>query len=63
MRDKYNIDEWKIVRAPAESDLIWKNLGKHSFFTTIKSVILYSFLFTFCVILVSPLTVRRYLPI
>ena len=57
IRLKYCVENWRLEKAPPYSDVIWGKLGTRDLLSALKSIFLYLLLFTFCVLLITPLTV------
>jgi hypothetical protein len=58
IRLKYCVESWRLEKAPPSSDVIWGKLGTRDLSSALKSIFLYLLLFVFCVLLITPLTVR-----
>lgn len=51
----WNVYNWKISKAPSQSEIIWENLFKNEYESNFKSLVLLTLLLAVCIVLVTPL--------
>lgn len=55
-RAESHVLQWKLKKAPASSDIIWVNMQRDEFFSSVRSWFLIIILFIVCVIFLTPMT-------
>jgi hypothetical protein len=58
---RHYVLSWEMTKAPSQSEILWENLSKGGYISTIKSWVLLAVLMVVCVILVTPVILSRQL--
>ena len=58
-RTKMQVFNWRIEKAPAQTDLLWENIYKDEGTTRVKSYLLLALLLFVCIILVTPMLLAQ----
>ena len=53
--DRLNMNRWKFIQAPPETDIIWEAIHKDSIWSFLKTLVLYVLLIAFSIFLLTPL--------